>query len=142
MEYPENVTAEILIVEDEEAHAEAIQEGLQRQGHSCTVVNDGHTAVSRLAAKQFDIIVTDLMLGDGPDGLAVLAAANEKSPHSRVILVTAHATVDTCRTALQQGAFDYIEKPIDLDDLRAVVARAAEMTAQRRVIKDLRRQLD
>ena len=142
MEYPENVTAEILIVEDEEAHAEAVQEGLQRQGHSCTVVNDGQTGISRLAAKQFDIIVTDLMLGDGPDGLAVLAAANEKSPHSKVILVTAHSTVDTCRTALQQGAFDYIEKPINLDDLRAVVARAAEMTAQRRVIKDLRRQLD
>jgi two-component system response regulator HydG len=64
------------------------------------------------------------------------------SPGTEVILITAHSSVATCRTALQRGAFDYIEKPIDIDELRATVARAAERTAQQRIIRELRQQLD
>jgi two-component system response regulator HydG len=142
MESIEKTVAEILIVEDDPAHAEAVQEGLSRLGHRCTVASDGATAVAKLSARPFDVIVTDLMLGAGPDGLAVLAAARETLPAAKVILITAHSSVDTCRTALQNGAFDYIEKPLDLDELRVVVGRAAEMTAQRRTIADLRQRLD
>ncbi len=134
--------AEILIVEDEASHAEAIQEGLSRLGHRCTTASDGSEGIDLLERRYFDIVVTDLQLGAGPDGLEVLAAAVEKRPGSKVVLITAHSSVDTCRRALQQGAFDYIEKPLDLDELRAVVGRAAEMTAQKRTIDDLRRQLD
>ncbi|MCD4824367.1 MAG: sigma-54 dependent transcriptional regulator [Phycisphaerae bacterium] len=142
MEAKEQSAADILIVEDEVGHAEALEEGLSRVGHRCTVAHDGTTAVARLAAGSFDIIVTDLMLGDGPDGLAVLAAAKEKAPAAKVILITAHSSIDTCRQALQNGAFDYIEKPLDLDELRVVVGRAAEMTAQKRTIVELRERLD
>jgi len=137
---PQN-TAAILIVEDEQAHAEAIQEGLGRLGHRVTAVHDGASAIARVQAQQFDIVVTDLRLGTGPDGLAVLNAVMTHSPGTKVILITAHSSVQTCRTALQQGAFDYIEKPIDLDELRAVVSRAAEDTVQRRTISELRQQL-
>ncbi|MCJ7544902.1 MAG: sigma-54 dependent transcriptional regulator, partial [Phycisphaerae bacterium] len=134
--------ADILVVEDEVAHAEAICEGLSRLGHRCTTVHDGASAVALLGERQFDILVTDLVLGDGPDGLAVLDAAAKKSPGTKVILITAHSSVQTCRTALQRGAFDYIEKPLDLDELRAVVTRAAEDTAHRRTIQELRQRLD
>ncbi len=134
--------AEILIVEDEVAHAEAIDEGLRRIGHNCTVVHDGTTAIAKLSTQAFDIIVTDLMLGPGPDGLAVLAAAREKAPSAKVILITAHSSVETCRTALQNGAYDYIEKPLNLDELRAVADRAATLTAQKRTILELRERLD
>jgi DNA-binding NtrC family response regulator len=134
--------ADILIVEDDRAHAEAITEGLSRLGHRCTTVHDGTSAVAMLGGRHFDILVTDLVLGDGPDGLAVLDEAAKKSPGTKVILITAHSSVQTCRTALQQGAFDYIEKPLDLDELRAVVTRAAEDTAQRRTIQELRQRLD
>jgi len=142
MSVPETTAANILIVEDEVAHAEAIEEGLSRMGHRCAVAHDGATGIARLKGQPFDIIVTDLVLGGPEDGLAVLAAANEYLPGAKVILITAHSTVQTCRTALQQGAFDYIEKPLELDDLRAVVARAAEVTAQRRTIRELRERLD
>ena len=142
MDTPAGTTAEILIVEDEPAHAEAIQEGLSRLGHRCTVTPDGRQAIDELNRRSFDIVVTDLQLGAGPDGLAVLAAALQKIPGAKVILITAHSSVDTCRRALQQGAFDYIEKPLDLDELRTVVSRAAEMTTQKRIIHDLRRRLD
>ena len=142
MDTTENAIADILIVEDEIAHAEAIEEGLSRLGHRCTAVHDGESAVLRLGAQSFDIVVTDLCLGGEVDGLGVLAAAMQHSPGTKVILITAHSSVNTCRTALQQGAFDYIEKPLDLDELRAVVTRAAEHTAQRRVIRDLKQRLD
>ncbi len=111
-------------------------------GHSCSVAHDGAEAITRLKSRHFDIIVTDLVLGSQEDGLAVLQAAMKQSPGTKVILITAHSSVQTCRTALQQGAFDYIEKPLDVDELRTVVARAARDTAQQRVIKELRRRLD
>ncbi|RPI59335.1 MAG: sigma-54-dependent Fis family transcriptional regulator, partial [Planctomycetaceae bacterium] len=142
MENAEHTVADILIVEDEVAHAEAIAEGLSRQGHRCTAVHDGAAGIARIQNHAYDIIITDLVLGGEEDGLAVLAAAMKFSPQSKVILITAHSSVQTCRTALQQGAFDYIEKPLDLDDLRAAVARAAELTAQRRTIQELRHRLD
>ncbi|MFA6135052.1 MAG: sigma-54 dependent transcriptional regulator [Phycisphaerae bacterium] len=134
--------ADILIVEDEQAHAEAIEEGLSRLGHRCTVVHDAPSACNQLQTRPFDIVVTDLFLGAGGDGLGVLASASKNCPGAKVILITAHSSVATCRTALQQGAFDYIEKPLDLDELRAVVSRAAEDTAQRRMIAELRQRLD
>ena len=136
------VPADILIVEDESAHAEAMDEGLSRQGHHCTVAGDGATGIARLQAHQYDIIVTDLFLGGPEDGLAVLRDAMQHSPGTKVILITAHSSVDTCRSALQEGAFDYIEKPLDLDELRSVVARAAADTAQRRQIRELKERLD
>jgi two-component system response regulator HydG len=139
---PDKTSADILIAEDETAHAEAIMEGLSRHGHRCTLAADGEQAIARLSARHFDIIVTDLVLGGKIDGLAVLAAAMEKSPQTKVILITAHSSVQTCRQALQQGAFDYIEKPIDIDELRTVVDRAAQDTVQRRTIAELRERLD
>jgi DNA-binding NtrC family response regulator len=139
---PKNATAEILIVEDEVPHAEVIEEGLTRMGHRCAVVHDGQAAVDRMKSRLFDIIITDLMLGPNDSGMDVLNAAIEHSPASKVILITAHSSISTCRDALQKGAFDYIEKPLDLDDLRMVVARAAEITAQRRTIIELKCRLD
>lgn len=138
----EQTSADILIVEDEVGHAEAITEGLTRIGHNCTVVYDGEAAVEKITSQSFDIIVTDLMLGGDIDGLGVLSCATKKLPNAKVILITAHSSVDTCRQALQNGAFDYIEKPLDLCELRAQVGRAAEMTAQRRIIRELRQRLD
>ncbi len=142
MEPLPNAVAEILIVEDEATHAEAMEEGLSRMGHHCTVAHDGEEGIARLTSRPFDIVVTDLRLGGQKSGLDVLAAALKHAPSAKVILITAHASVQTCRTALQQGAFDYIEKPIDLDELRAVVGRAAEDTAQKRTISELRERLD
>jgi len=143
MQTLDKAPADILIVEDEAAHAEAIEEGLSRVGHRCTVVHDLPDAEAKLAAQPFDIVVTDLVLGPEADGgLKVLAAARQHCPGAKVILITAHSSVSTCRTALQDGAFDYVEKPLNLDEFRMVVDRAADMTAQRRTIQELRRRVD
>jgi DNA-binding NtrC family response regulator len=134
--------ADILVVDDEAAHAEVIAEGLSRLKHRTVTVNSGDAAVARIKAQRFDVVVTDLVLGGTMDGLGVLAQVRQHSPGTEVILITAHSSVDTCRSALQQGAFDYVEKPIDIAELRAVVQRAVEKTAQERTIHELRRQLD
>ncbi len=138
----EDFRAEILVVDDEVPHAEAVADGLARLNHHCRILHSGEEAIARLKERHFDVIVTDLVLGGAQDGLDVLAAARKHSPGTEVILITAHSSVATCRTALQEGACDYIEKPLDLDELRAVVQRAAERTAQQRVIRELREQLD
>ena len=138
----DNIVADILVVDDEVPHAEVVAEALARLGHRTTTVHTGAEAIARVKAQHFDVVVTDLVLGGQEDGLAVLAAVRQDSPGSEVILITAHSSVATCRQALQQGAFDYIEKPLDLDELRAVVQRAAERTAQERTIRELRQRLD
>ena len=116
----------ILIVEDEPAHAEALAEGLSRSGYSCTIATAGLKAVNLLAEKTFDLVITDLILGSDIDGLAVLQAAKQHSPSTEVILITAHASVASCREALRDGAYDYVTKPIDIENLRDVVSRALE----------------
>jgi len=105
-------------------------------------VYDGAAAVAKLSAQRYDIVVTDLRLGGEIDGLGVQAAAKKHAPAAKVIVVTANPSVDTCRTALQEGAFSYIEKPLDLDELRTVVSGAAEVTAGRRRVRDIREKFD
>ena len=134
--------ADILVVDDEVAHAEAVAEGLARLKHNVQMVHSGDEAIDRLKAEHFDVIVTDLVMGDERAGLGVLAAARKYSPGTEVILVTGHSAVDTCRSALQEGACDYIEKPLNLDELRVVVQRAAERTARQRLIRELREHMD
>jgi len=139
----QKAAADVLIVEDEVGHAEAMEEGLSRMGHRCTVAHDLPTALARLGGQPVDIVVTDLVLGpEREGGLKVLAAARQDAPAAKVILITAHSSVETCREALQQGAFDYVEKPLDLDEFRVIVSRAAELTAQRRTIRELRERVD
>src|SRR5690606_16578768 len=74
-------------------------------------------------------VVTDLVMEGRRDGLEVLAAARAHDPQPPVILVTAHADIPTCKEALNEGAYDYIEKPLDLEYFRAQVNRAAERMA-------------
>ena len=114
----------VLIVEDEKAHAEALSEGLSRSGYDCTIASTGLKAVNLLAKETFDLVVTDLILGSDIDGLAVLQATKQHSASTEVILITAHASVASCREALRDGAYDYVTKPIDGDQLLRTVAGA------------------
>ena len=136
------IQAKILIVEDEIPHAETLKEILIRSGHTCVLAHDGNAAEDKLSCDTYDIVITDLFLGGGKDGLDVLAIAKEKSPAAQVILITGHSSIETCRKAIQEGAFDYIEKPLDLDELRLLVDRAANVSAQNRTVKELRTRLD
>ncbi|HVT89417.1 MAG TPA: sigma-54 dependent transcriptional regulator [Tepidisphaeraceae bacterium] len=119
----------ILIVDDEREHAQVMCEALQRVGHRCDVVYNFEQANQKLEKKHYDVIVTDLMMEGRRDGLEVLQRSRQISPPPPVVLVTAHADIPTCKQALNEGAYDFIEKPLDLEYFRAQVNRAAEKAA-------------
>ncbi len=110
-------------------------------GYECTVAASGPEGVRRIEHDLFDVVITDLVMND-VDGLAILAKAKECQPDSEVILVTGHGTVPSAVDAMQQGAFNYLLKPLDLAQLRAVVDRASASLKLRRQNAELNRRLD
>src|SRR3954468_18558965 len=132
----------ILIVDDEQDHAQVMCEALQRIGHRCDVTYNLAEASARMGKKHYDVVVTDLMMEGKKEGIDVLHEARQRfKPAPPVILVTAHADIPTCKQALNDGAYDYIEKPLDLDYFRAQVNRAAERAALQKQNQDLQQQL-
>jgi two-component system response regulator HydG len=121
--------SQVLVVDDEREHAQVMCEALTRQGHKCDVTYNLAEALSRLERKPFDVIVTDLVMDDRRDGLEVLSRARKLDPPPPVILVTAHGDIPTAVQAMNEGAYSFIEKPLDLEYLRAQVNRAAERSA-------------
>src|SRR4051794_39208259 len=139
MSESEQVKANILVVDDEQEHAQVMCEALTRQGHKCDVTYNLPEAQAKLEKKKFDVIVTDMVMDGRRDGLEVLRLSKQVDPPPPVILVTAHSDIPTCKQALNEGAYDYIEKPLDLDYFRAQVNRAAEKAAlqkQNQVLQD------
>jgi len=131
----------ILIVDDETDHAEVMSDALDRLGHVRDVAHNIDEALAKLARKQYDVIVTDLMMDGQPQGLELLRHALKLVPTPVVMMVTAHADIPTCKSALNEGAFDYIEKPLDLEYFRLKVQQAAEKASLRRENEVLQAQL-
>ena len=135
-------SAQVLIVDDEAEHAEAMAEALRRRGHVCTIVTSREAAEEELRHGNFDLVVTDLVMKAEDDGLKVLEAAKRDQANVETILVTAHGDVPTATAALKQGAFHFIEKPLDLDVFRSLCEQAIRAVAQRGAITELRDQLE
>ena len=115
----------ILVADDEAGVRTSLAEVLRDAGYRVETAADGGAALAALEANDFSAVVTDLRM-PGADGLAVLQRARQVSPQTIVILMTAHASVDTAVEALRQGAVDYVLKPVIFDDLLAKIARALE----------------
>jgi len=127
--------ATILVVDDEVKITTLVGGELRDDGHEVTVANDGDEAVRLVAAKRFDVVLTDLRLG-ATNGLEVLRQAKAVEPTVVVLLMTAYATVATAVEAMKAGAADYLEKPVNFDKLRFVLGRALE---SRRLVEENRR---
>jgi DNA-binding NtrC family response regulator len=138
----ENLSAQVLIVDDEVGHAQVMAEALQRLGHVCTIVHDVAAAGEELRHGSFDVVVTDLVMDSEDAGMKVLATARQTQPAAEVIMVTAHGDVPTAKAALKGGAYDFIEKPLDLDVFRNLVNRAAQTVLLRNQNTALRQQVD
>src|SRR5882724_5731753 len=121
--------ANVLVIDDEREHAQVMCEALSRQGHKCDVTYNLPEALGRLDRKSYDVVVSDLMLDDRRDGLEVLKRTRQLDPAPPVILVTAHGDIPTAVQAMNEGAYSFIEKPLDLEHFRAQVNRAAERSA-------------
>ncbi len=132
---------QVLIVDNNEAHAQVVAESLERVGYGCRVATSGTEGASRIEEGQYDVIITDLVMSD-IDGLGILARAKKDLPDAEVILITGHGTIPSAVTAMQQGAFNYLLKPLDLSQLRAVTEKAAEGARLRRTNVELQKRLD
>lgn len=122
----------ILVVDDERDHADGIVEALEKLCEKAIAVYTGADAVEIVSSREVDIVITDLKLGGDIDGLTVLQQAKSHNDTTEVILITAYASIDTCKDAIKRGAFDYLVKPIDIDQLRTLVGEAARKVSAAR----------
>jgi two-component system response regulator HydG len=123
----------VLVVDDERDHADGVAEAIERSFTRAMAVYTAKDAIEIVSSQHIDVIVTDLKLDGETTGLDILNEAKRHDEQTEVILVTAYATIETCKDAMRQGAFDYLVKPIDVDQLRTLVAQAGrKATAARR----------
>jgi signal transduction histidine kinase len=126
----------ILVVDDEESVATTIEAILRLDGHEVTAVTSGADAVRLLNQRQFDIVLTDLRLAD-IDGIEVLREVQRTAPETAAIMLTGYASLESAVAALRSGAYDYLMKPSDVEELRATVNRAIERRELRRRLLEL-----
>jgi two-component system response regulator AtoC len=121
----------VLVVEDETILGDAVAVYLERNGYATAVARSGEDALRLLGEVGPDVAVVDVRL-PGMDGVEVLRRMRESSPATEVVMMTAHGSVASAVEAMKLGAFDYLTKPLDLDELRVVVDKALEHLRLRR----------
>ncbi len=125
----------VMVVDDERDHADGLVEALGKLPVKALAVYTGEDAVEVLQNQHVDVVVTDLKLEGKVDGLDVLRQARQNGNSTEVILITAYATIENCKEAIRQGAYDYLVKPLDVDQLRTLV----EQTSRKAVAAHARR---
>jgi DNA-binding NtrC family response regulator len=131
----------ILIVEDDNTIRVTVGNFLARQGFDVEVAEDGEQALALLKERSFSLILLDLRLPD-MNGLDILAKVRESDDQQLVVIMTAYPEVRTAVAALKAGAYDYINKPFDLEDLQELIRRACETQRLRREVEWRRAQSD
>ena len=113
----------LLLLDDEPIVGKRLKPALTKIGCEVEVFQNPREALARIDDTGFDIVVTDVRM-DEIDGLEVLEHAVKKYPQTKVIMITGYAMMETAREAMEKGAFDFIAKPFQPDDLRSVVLKA------------------
>ena len=131
----------ILVVDDEENLRRVMQVQLQQSGYDVTTAGGGENALQLLAAAPFDLVLTDLKM-PGMSGLQLLKRVRAEYPEVVVIMMTAFGTVETAVEAMRSGAYDYITKPVNMDELRLALTRALEHIHLLQEVRTLRSSLD
>ena len=117
--------AKLLIVDDEPSMRELLEYMLTKEGYAISLAENGRTAVKMVESNIYDLILCDIRLGD-ITGLEVLRAAKQKTPQTVVIMISAYATTETAVEAMNDGAYDYVPKPFDNEELKQTIANALE----------------
>jgi DNA-binding NtrC family response regulator len=118
----------ILIVDDEEIVRESLSGWLEKDGYTVATAHDGPAAITRLDAERWSILLVDMKM-PGMDGLQVLEQAKKLQPDVTAVIMTAYATVDTAVTAMKLGAYDYIVKPFDPEELSLMIQKIVKQQA-------------
>ena len=124
----------ILIADDHDALRRGLVRGLTEAGHEVEEASNGNAAIERLHDSYFDVVLSDLKMG-GSDGLDVLRTTRALHPTTAVILMTAFGSVNTAVEAMKIGAFDYVQKPFEIEEMEVKIEKALE-------VKRLKNELD
>jgi len=122
---PGSARGKILVVDDEQGVMVTIQAILEQEGYTVDSASSGMMALEKLRRHQYDLVLTDLRLGD-IDGLDVLAAARRASPRTVAIVLTGYASLESAIQAMREGAYDYLVKPTDVEELKLRVRHVFE----------------
>src|SRR5437588_8073692 len=117
----------VLVVDDEQSLRKVLAATLQREGYEVTVCGDGEEAIAALERDGADVVVTDLVM-PRMDGLSLLRKVVARHPDVPVIVVTAHGKIDSAVEAMKAGAFDFVTKPFEHAELKAIIAKAARQS--------------
>jgi two-component system, NtrC family, response regulator HydG len=131
----------LLIIDDEPVHAETVAEALERVGYECVVATSSAEGAKRIERDEPNVILTDLRM-DGLSGLDLLRKAKQELDDVEVVVITGHGDVQTAVEAMKAGAANYLQKPVNLGELRAMVERAAERFRLHRANKALLQTLE
>lgn len=115
----------VLLVDDEVVFTENMSSLLSTRGYQVTAVNNGESAISALEEKDFDVVVLDLKM-PGMDGITTMKEINKLGIFTEILVLTGHGSVDTAMEAVKLGAYDYLTKPCDIDELTAKIEGARE----------------
>ena len=115
----------ILVIDDKDSMREMLTASLTSEGYDVEVAGSGDVGIARSKEKHFDVILTDLKMPD-ISGMEVLTQVKEHDPETAVIVMTAYGTIETAVEAMKRGAFDFLQKPFDIDHLQMLVERALE----------------
>lgn len=128
----------ILVAEDDSLVREAVRQLLAREGYDVRVAADGPEALKTLAMRELDLVVTDLKM-PGATGLDVLRQVRRMTPDTAVIIMTAYGTLETALEAMRQGAFDYLTKPFQIEQMTLAVEKAYRRAQLLEENRELRR---
>ena len=127
----------ILIADDHDALRRGLVRGLTEAGHEVEEASNGNAAIERLHDNYFDVVLSDLKMG-GSDGMDVLRTTRKLQPNAAVILMTAFGSISTAVEAMKQGAFDYVQKPFEIEEMEVKIEKAIEHRRLRHEIDYLR----
>jgi DNA-binding NtrC family response regulator len=119
---------EVLVIDDESIVCKTLSRALSGPDFTVEAFENPTLALRRVDEKEFDIVLTDVVMGD-IDGIQVLDHVVNKSPRTKVIIMTAFAYMNLARDAMARGAFDFIAKPFSAEEIRTVVNKAAKVLA-------------
>ena len=117
--------AHILIIDDERSIRSTMKDILEFEQHTVTLAEDGAQALEAVGRERFDLIFSDIKM-PGMDGMELLDALLARGVEAPIVMISGHGTIETAVEALKKGAFDFIEKPIDLNRLLVTVRNALD----------------
>lgn len=133
----------ILVVDDDPVIRRLLQQRLQKENYDeIEIAEDGIVATGMMEHRYFDVILTDLMMPGGIGGIEVLEAAKHFNNNTEVVLITAHSSVDSAVEAMKKGAIDYLEKPINFDELFLRLDKIASLKSLVKNAEDLQQAKD